>query len=128
MIQGKNMSENKVLIGNSFPFSLIRRKAVITPCSLSELQGQLINAEIASFWGHSNTLNAINQILGRDLTPASDRPALTLSLANKPVLDGVEFSECWILSPDYRKNFRPAIGEEVSADAICNWQCLKITF
>lgn len=122
------IEHKKILIGNSFPLSLIRREVSISPYPLKELFNEMKNSEIVSFWGHRNTLEAVKATLGIDLTPPCERPALTLSLANKPVLDGVEFSECWILSPDYRKNFRPAIGEEVSADDICNWQCLKITF
>lgn len=122
------MDKAKILIGNSFPLSLIRRKVVITPCTLDELQKKLENAQIVSFWGHRNTLNVINQLLGKDLTPETERPVLTLSPDNNPVLDGAEFSECWILSPDYRKNFRPAIGEEVTVNDIIFWQCLKISF
>ena len=95
---------------------------------LVEIRKKLENAQIVSFWGHCNTLNVINQLLGKDLTPATERPVLTLSSDNNPVLDGAEFSECWILSPDYRKNFRPAIGEEVTVNDIISWQCLKISF
>lgn len=122
------MDKAKILIGNSFPLSLIRRKVVITPCTLDELQKKLENTRIVSFWGHCNTLNVINQLLGKDLTPETERPVLTLSPDNNPVLDGTEFSECWILSPDYQKNFRPAIGEEVTVNDIISWQCLKISF
>ena len=122
------MKKQKILIGNSFPLSLIRNDVVISPCPLETLLSVLENAETVSFWGHRNTLTAVNQLLNHDLTPKTERPALVLSPNRKPMLDGEEFSECWILSPDYRENFRPAIGVEVTADSICNWQCLKIIF
>ena len=122
------MNKEKILVGNSFPLSLIRRDVKIEMYDIGEFCQKAQFAEIISFWGHRNTLTAVKNALGIDLTPPGDRPVLTLSAKNKPVLDEMEFSECWILSPDYRKNFRPAIGEEVSTDDICNWQCLKITF
>ena len=122
------MKKKKILIGNSFPLSLIRCKAVISPCPLETLLKAIDGAEITSFWGHRNTLSAVNQILKRDLTPNSERPVLKLSSNDKLMLDDEEFTECWILSPDYRANFRPAIGEEVPPEKIKSWQCLKITF
>ena len=118
----------KTLIGNSFPLSLIRRRVVITPCGLEELQQLLAEREIVSFWGHRNTLEAVKQCLGYDLTPHVDRPALTLSAAGLPVYEGEVFGECWVLSPDYRDSFRPAIGIEVTPEQILGWQCLLLTF
>ena len=117
-----------VLIGNSFPLSLIRRAVKIEPYPLSELTALLADAKIASFWGHSNTLAAVNALFGYDLTPKEQRPALQLSEENLPQYAGCNFTECWILSPDYFSDFRPAIGEEVSPEKIKSWQCLKITF
>lgn len=122
------MTKQKLLIGNSFPMSLIRRSVHIEPCSLTELQRNLAESEIFSFWGHSNTLPAIKQLLNRDLTPSEPRPVLTLSENNKPLYVGNEFSQCWVLAPDYCPGFRPAIGEDVPPEKIRSWQCLKITF
>ena len=122
------MRRSKILIGNSFPLSLIRRQVVITPCVLDELRQQLSVNEIVSFWGHRNTLAAVNRCLGADLAPAVERPALSLSAEKLPVYDGEVFDECWILSPEYRDGFRPAVGEEVAAEQILGWQCLHLTF
>ena len=122
------LKKTKSLIGNSFPLSLIRRPVKIAPCSIAELQKKLAEAKIVSFWGHSNTLAAANDLLGYDLTPKSDRPAVHLSAAFLPELEGTEFKECWILSPNYSSDFRPAIGEEVPPEKIASWQCLKIIF
>ncbi len=117
---------SSVLIGNSFPLSLIRRNVRIELVGREELLASLENRQIASFWGHSNTLAAVYAWLGVDLTPKTERPALGLSNNKLPELDGVEYHACFILSPDYRPGFRPAIGIEVDAAAILGWQVLKI--
>ena len=70
----------KVLVGNSFPFSLVRcARLTAERKSLAELQALLADAEVASFWGHANTRSAAEAILGASLSPRSERPALTLS-------------------------------------------------
>ncbi len=125
------MSKNearRILIGNSFPLSLIRTRVVIEPRSLEELKKELEGAMIYSFWGHGNTLEVARETTGFDFTPHTGRPALTFSADKRPTLSGHTFSECWILSPDYAVGFRPAVGEEVGADKIQNWQVLRITF
>ena len=118
----------EILIGNTFPLSLVRRKVVIEPIDLEDLKKLLQQSDFCSFWGHTNTLAAVNQLLGVDLTPLVERPVLTLSENNNPEFNGIEFSECWVLSPDYKGDFRPAIGTEVSPEKISSWQCLKIEF
>lgn len=116
-----------ILIGNSFPFSLIRRKVIIEPVPLENLREAISSAGgVASFWGHSNTLSVANKAVGHSLEPASERPVLRLSPENLPVLEDQTHSVCWILSPDYTENFRPKVGEEVPADKIKSWQVLRI--
>lgn len=117
-----------VLIGNSFPLSLIRRRAMIEPKALAELQQRLRAAIAMSFWGHRNTLKPASALLGVDLTPVGERPVLTLDKAGLPVFEGKAFPECWVLSPDYTPGYRPAVGEEVAMDKIIGWQVLLITF
>lgn len=117
-----------VLVGNSFPLSLIRRAVRIEPCELEDLTKLLSDVKIISYWGHSNTLVAVNKLLDYDLTPHEQRPVLRLSENSLPQYAGIEFTECWVLSPDYCEDFRPAIGEEVPPEKIKSWQCLKITF
>lgn len=116
----------RILIGSTFPLNMIRRKVQIAPASILELQSALQNAKITSFWGHENTLSAAKDILGVDLTPATSRPALSLSANNLPMLDDIEFNECWVLSPNYVSGFRPEIGSEVTCDKIKDWEVLKI--
>ncbi len=113
-----------LLLGNSFPFSLIRAPVRIEPRSMSDLRAALKDAEVHSFWGHANTASAAEALAGVTLSRPSERPALTLSEDRKPMLDGIEFPECWILSPDYPPGFRPAIGEEVTHEKISGWQIL----
>lgn len=118
--------QQSILIGNSFPLSLIRRKVVIEVSSREAVLEVLQEKAVASFWGHANTLAAANDWLGMDLTPKTERPALHLSENKLPQLDGVEYQACFILSPDYRPGFRPAIGAEVDAADILGWQVLRI--
>jgi hypothetical protein len=116
----------KILIGNSFSMALIRRKARIKPCSKKELLDAAKDAKVFSFWGHDNSLEAAIDFSGIDLAPENSRPVLKLSENLLPELDGIEFEECWLLSPNYKDNFRPAIGEEVDARKIKDWTVLKI--
>lgn len=117
-----------LLLGNSFPLSLIRHPVRIEPRSVEDLKLELRGAEIHSFWGHANTRELASDMIGMSLFRGSERPALTLTEDRKPVLNGIEFHECWILSPDYVPGFRPAVGEEVHADQIQGWQVLKISW
>ena len=91
--------KNHVLVGNAFPLSLVR-----------------------------NTRLAAEAVLGVSLAPKTPRPAITLSAEARPQLEGYTFDTCWVLSPDYRKDFRPAIGQEVPLDAIRGWHALKLTW
>jgi len=118
-----------LLIGNSFPLSLIRRRVTIEPIPLENLRDAISSAGgISSFWGHANTLAAAQAAVGHSLEPASERPVLRLSPANLPALDGETFTECWILSPGYTGNFRPKVGEEVPVDKIKSWQVLRMVW
>lgn len=114
------------LIGNSFPLSLIRRRVVIEMSNRDVLLSELKEHPVKSFWGHANTLGAVNAWLGVDIIPETARPALSLSPEGFPKLDGVSFRQCFVLSPDYRPGFRPAIGVEVSQEDILGWQVLKL--
>ena len=88
----------------------------------------LASAEVASFWGHENTRTAAESVLGVSLATNGVRPAVTLSPAQRPMLDGEEFSSCWLLSPDYPEGFRPAIGTEVGPEQIKGWHVLKLSW
>jgi len=121
--------KSKILVGNSFPFSLVRcAQLTVEQKSVAELKALLADTEVASFWGHANTRAAAESVLGVSLAPRSERPALTLSLEGLPMLDGDTFDTCWLLSPDYPEGFRPAIGVEVGLEQISGWQVLKLTW
>ena len=117
-----------VLVGNTLPPSLIRRRAVFDPLPLERLRAELEQARVVSFWGHASTVRAASTLVGLDLTPAQDRPALSLSPENLPTLASETFPECWVLSPNYCPGYRPAAGEEVPPEKITGWQALHITF
>jgi hypothetical protein len=116
-----------LLIGNSFPLSLIRRRVTIEPVPLETLREAIVSAGgVLSFWGHVNTLAVAEAALGHSVEPASERPALRLSPDNLPLFEGRIFAQCWILSPDYTENFRPKVGEEVPTEKIKSWQVLRM--
>ena len=121
--------KKKVLVGNSFPFSLVRcEKLTVEPRSVEELRTVLAESGAASFWGHENTRAAAEAELGVSLRPRMERPAVTLSADGHPVLDGETFDTCWLLSPDYPEGFRPTIGVEVGPEQIAGWHVLKLTW
>lgn len=115
-----------LLISNSFPFSLIRRKVVVEPHSVEDLLAVMQERPWVSTWGHANTVELASTMLCADLRPKVERPALRLSPDNLPLFEGRTFNECWILSPDYTENFRPKVGEEVTLDKIKAWQVLRM--
>lgn len=117
-----------ILIGNTFPLTLARRKIIITPEPLTALQPAASGKRIASFWGHTNTLRSASKATGLDLTPQTERPVLELSPEGLPMLGEQVFKECWVISPDYNKNFRPNANQPVDVENIMSWQCLKITW
>ena len=118
----------KILVGNSFPLSLIRRRVTIEPRCLDEFRSVAAKSEVCSFWGHANTVAVAQQFLGIDVAPDRERPVLTLSAQGFPIFAGTVFRQCWILSPNYRPGFRPAVGEEVASRDILDWQVLLISW
>ncbi|NLE66231.1 MAG: hypothetical protein GX608_02320, partial [Lentisphaerae bacterium] len=116
--------KNPILLGSTFPLTLIRRPVTIEPWPIDELRRELRARPFVSFWGHKNTLAPAGALLGADLRPATERPALQLNPAGFPVLGGKMFTECWVLSPDYVPGYRPAPSEEVAAQKITRWQAL----
>ncbi|MFA6929692.1 MAG: hypothetical protein WCT05_05150 [Lentisphaeria bacterium] len=121
-----SLPKKGILIGNSFPLSLIRRVVLIRPSSQRELREALTGRRVVSFWGHANTLLAASQYAGCDLTPSRERPTVRLSAECYPCFAAEIFRECWVLSPDYVGNFRPGVGEEVPAEKILGWQVLRL--
>jgi hypothetical protein len=115
-----------LLLGNTFPLVLIRRPVSITPVADADaVREKLRAADVHSFWGHANTAYAASSFLGVDVT-VSVRPVLALTPDGLPTLDGIVFKECYVVSPDYATNFRPAVGEEVKPEQIKGWQILLI--
>jgi len=121
-------SQAPILISNSFPFALIRRKVTVEPMPIEVLQVLLRVRPVISAWGHANTLEQANRISGVDLKPRSERPAITLDEDGLPCLEAHSHRECWLLSPDYAPGFRPKPGEEVPPESIVGWQVLRLTW
>jgi hypothetical protein len=122
------MMQKKVLIGNSFPLSLIRREVKIEVKALEAFKEMCQRAEIHSFWGHENTRTVAERVLGVSVQPKVERPAIALTAEGLPTLNGETFPECYILSPNYKENVRPKIGEEVAAEQIASWHLLSISW
>ena len=123
-------TDSKILVGNSFPFSLVRcARLVVEQKPMAELRDALRRADgVASFWGHANTRAAAEAELGVSLAPRTERPAVTLASDGRPKLEGEAFDVCWLLSPDYPEGFRPPIGAEVGPEMITGWHVLKLTW
>lgn len=123
------MKNEKILIGNTFPLVLVRRRVVIEPCEMSVLKKNIYEGvEVFSFWGHVGTLEVANSTVGADLAPRTERPALQLTEDGLPMLYGQAFHECFVLSPNYIGGFRPALGVEVTAEQISSWNLLRVVF
>ena len=119
--------QRTALIGNTFPVALFRRDATVHVLSVDALRAALAGADIASFWGHENTRAAAEALLGGvSLRPATERPALTLSSDGFPTLCGHVFRTCFVLAPDYRPGYRPALGEDPAPADILGWHALRI--
>ncbi len=117
---------NGFMIGNAFPLTLIRHEVTIQPVHLEEVRHALQTRPWISFWGHGNTLKIANHLLGTDIAPHEDRPAVALQDDGIPELGGVRYHHCYILSADYVPGYRPAVGEEVGEEQITGWQTLRI--
>jgi len=115
-----------VLVGNSFPFGLIKSRVTIQPMTLDDLKAEISVRGIFSFWGHTNTLSVAFEMIGFDLTPEQERPSLSLDKDNRPFLFGKSFSECWVVSPEYVDGIRPEIGKEVRVQQIARWNINRI--
>ena len=118
----------ELLVGNTFPLTLMRRRLVVEPVPLERLRGEAAGKRVVSFWGHANTLHTASEAVGFDLSPAEERPVLELSPEALPMLGGKEFRECWVISPDCRRNFRPSANRALESEDVSGWQCLRITW
>ena len=124
-----NQARRKVLIGNSFPLSLVRRHRVeIEEIGVEALRRVLAESEPVSYWGHENSRTAAERVVSVSLKPDVERPAMTLDGEGFPMLDGQRYTECHVLSPDYAAGYRPAIGAEVPSEAIRSWHALRLTW
>ena len=122
------ITRDKILVGNIFPTSLIRRSCMVEVKTMQDLINALEGRQLVSFWGHTNTLGAVKAKFGLDLTPRTERPAVSLTAEALPTLGGEIFPCVWVVSPDYRAGFRPAVGVEVSPEDILDWHVVLYRF
>lgn len=114
------------LTGNTYPMSLIRRTVRIEPITIEYFRIRLNEGGWMSYWGHENTLEAAKNVCGHDLRPQKDRPAVELDSTGYPTLNGIQYRECLILSPEYKPGYRPSIGKEDRPEDIQAWHALRI--
>lgn len=119
--------DKKVLIGNSFPLTLVRGRTVtINEVKLDELLSEMDGAKIYSFWGHENTRKSVESYLGISLATYEERPQISLSKNNLPSLYDVEFNACWVVSPNQID--RHAVSQNFSLEEIGSWTILKLSW
>lgn len=121
------MKSKKIIIGNTFPLSMIKREVRIYPISIESLREIIQNSdEVYSYWGHANTIRIAEKFLNVMFQRKDFRKHLSLSLCNKPLWNDIEFKKCFVLSPNYKNGFRPSINKEVTIDEIVSWQALVV--
>ena len=122
------MTPNPPLITTVFPFSLVRRKMLAEPMEMDDVIKIARTGQFESAWGHANTINAVNRVIGADISPKESRPAVVLDEQRFPTLYGQTFTTVILISPNFVPGFRPAIGEEVGEDKVLGWSALKLSF
>jgi len=120
---------SQLLVGNTFPASLITVPVTITPITMDDVIYAMGNSErLLSFWGHTNTISIVNKLTGYDVTPSTERPALEVGCYGQVGLNGFEFSELYTITPLYKEGFRPQIGQELTPEDIVGWTTLHYQF
>lgn len=124
-----------MLIGNTYPASLIRRDTLFRPISLNDAQqfvriAQEIGEGPISYWGHSNTVALASGMLGVDLTPREERPTITLDNEAFPTLYGKAHQMVLVVSADIRPDhIKPRSDKsEYKPEDIAGWRYLLVTF
>ena len=121
-------NHNHPLLTNVFPFSLVRRKMIAEPMEMEDVIKIAQSGHFESAWGHANTIKIVSEVLGADITPREPRPAVVLDDNHFPTLYGQTFTTVILISPNFIPGFRPAIGQEVDAEAVLSWQALRLDF
>jgi len=115
------------LLGNTYPPAMVRRQVLVTPISVEEAREFLADG-FMSYWGHVNTVNVANNLLGVDVTPETERPAISLNEEGFPTLNGKVADKVVVLSPNYAPGYRPQEGEITPPEKIIGWQALLWDF
>lgn len=118
----------KLLIGNSFPLSLIVRRVVFEPRPIKELREKMKEAIAVSFWGHSSTWASASAAVERDVSPSSGRPALLLDADGATSFEGESSGAGCVILPEFAPGFRPAVGQEMKQEDIRDWRVLKLVW
>jgi hypothetical protein len=120
------MANKNYGIGNTYPSTLVRRAIVQIPISKEYFLSLIDGANLHSFWGHGNTIQAAKAFIGIDVTPKEERPAIVLNADNLPTLFGILLDGVFVISPTYAKGYRPAEGKVASPEEIIDWHILYV--
>lgn len=122
------MTPQTILIGNTFPLTLVRgHRVTVEEIAPERFRAETTGATVCSFWGHANSRAEAAAVAGVDLTPREERPVVTLDAAGYPVLDGQRFQACYVLSPD-RAGAMARSSTEIPVEAIAAWHFLKLSW
>lgn len=99
-----------VLIGSSFPMSITRSRVEVEPIDLDTFKAEIDGLDVVSAWQHSNTLVAVKEYTGLDLTPPIVRPRIRMTEDTKrPCIEWEEwrfplvFSKMYAVIPLYKE-------------------------
>lgn len=117
-----------ILISNSFPFSLIRRRVVVEPSTVPDLLTAMHARPWVSAWGHQNTVDLASKLLSADLRTRIEKPTLTLQETRLPQFEGNVFSEVWLLSITPIDGLSREEQREIQPHQIKDWQVLRLVW
>lgn len=79
------------------------------PIDMEKVINMASSGGFESAWRHENTAAIVSNLLGVDITPKVNRPAIELDDDKFPTLYGTRFSTIILISPDYVPGFGPQL-------------------
>ena len=111
----------KVLIGDHWDMTKIRRTAIIITITLEEFIFKLERSRVYSFWKDKKTLERVNDYLGFDLSPEETLSEVRIQDYDKlPKFSKNVFSKVYVLTPLYKNNCK--------FNNIIDWEIVEIRY
>lgn len=119
-LYGRKVME-KVLIGDHWDMTKIRRTAIIITITLEEFIFKLERSRVYSFWKDKKTLERVNDYLGFDLSPEETLSEVRIQDYDKlPKFSKNVFSKVYVLTPLYKNNCK--------FNNIIDWEIVEIRY